>query len=205
LPYFGWRIFACYIEDIDRDRESEQSLLQWLRGRFSGDSWLVENENGGLIIGHLETNFETTVKISANELGTEGSKVGPFLISMDSECLSSEIKHKKFMRTVLRQLPYKWLRAGCYVQQGYLMLAWVSWFSSSFEPFPVEVTPWVELPIPKAPPKSKFVRTHVVKHPVKHAKQRGKTNTIKELMEAFDRENASQQTKSYRSSQQTTK
>jgi hypothetical protein len=188
LPYFGWRIFACHIDDINRDRESKESLLQWIRKQFSGDSWLVDNENGGLIIGHLETNFEATVEMKANELGAEDRKIGPFLVSMDSECLSSEIKHKKFMHTVLRQLPHKWLRVGCYQQQGYLMLAWVSWFPSSFEPFPVEVTPWVELAIPEAPPpRPKYVRPRVVKRPAKYPEQRVKTHTIKELMEAYDR------------------
>jgi hypothetical protein len=206
MPYLGWRIFACRLNE-DSVGESKRSLINCIRKSFAEDHWSVEDEDDGLLISQIETGREISARIEWNDLpikyaiGEEEdqTEIESYVVSMRSESLLSrfsrrvELKHKKFMKQILMQLPRYWQKVGCYAEEGNLMLAWSNNIEPPFEPFPVKVSTLDRLPIPEEPPpRLKHGRTHVVKHRSRRRPKQGKeTNTIKQLMEDFDREKLS--------------
>jgi len=155
-----------------------------------------------LTISQVEHGFEIMVKIEANSLpidytvrlGERQQETETYVVAMESEGLTwrgkIELKHKKLMEQVLRRLPWKWQKVGCYVEQGpVLKLVTSSNIEPGFTPFQIDVTTWDKLPIPEEPPlRVKSVRPRVVKRDPQRSKQRGKVNALKELMSAVDKE-----------------
>jgi hypothetical protein len=198
MPYVGWKIFAHEFDQKNPSSVSVRTLLDEIRGRFSGDDWLIEILDGGLKLSHVESSFEVKVKVQANDFTFNydtGTRTETYLLVLESECLAwkqSELKHKKLMEHVSRRLPSWWPKLNCHVEDGnQLILVYTSKAEPGFDPFPITPRTWLELPIPEETPRTpKALRFRVVKRPPKRPKQRTKVNTLKELMNQVEKEKA---------------
>jgi hypothetical protein len=199
LPYVGWKIFAYgySLDPTPHSRVSKRYLFDNVRECFRDDHWVVENLDGGLKLGHVESDDEVKVKIEPTSFTIDyddGTRTEIYLLVLESECLAwkkqTEFKHKKLMEQVSRRLPSWWEKVDCYVEDGkQLTLVFSSNIDQQQPAFPVTSQTLPDLQIPDdLPPRPKFIRSRVVKGPPKKPKQPAKGNALKDLMEQVKKE-----------------
>jgi hypothetical protein len=71
MTYIGWKVFAYRYYHNKPELQapiSKQELLDTIRQSFQGPDWVVSEQNGVLLLTHVQTQFDVEAEVHGEDL-----------------------------------------------------------------------------------------------------------------------------------------